>query len=140
VWPVAPEWPIAQQETAAVAGSMGDADTVASEPGGAPTEALPPHHGLRHIRVVRQVKIGDDVVEEAVAEAYIDPSEDPEPVRQRLREQLRREAGGRQARGGGRTSAEGAPLREAAHPHAGGITMVDFTPSPPLVARPPRPR
>jgi TM2 domain-containing membrane protein YozV len=51
-----------------------------------------PHHLLKHIRVVRQVKVGDEVVEESVAEAYVSPDEDPEPVRQRLREQLRREA------------------------------------------------
>jgi hypothetical protein len=65
----------------------------------APAAALPatPPHLLKHIKVVRQVKVGDEVREESFAEAYIDPSEDPEPVRERLREQLRREAEARHA-------------------------------------------
>jgi hypothetical protein len=64
-----------------------------------PESVAPPAtpHLLKHIRVVRQVKVGDDVVEESVAEAYIDPDEDPEPVRERLREQLRREAEAKQS-------------------------------------------
>jgi TM2 domain-containing membrane protein YozV len=61
----------------------------------APPAAAP--HLLKHIKVVRQVKVGDEVVDESFAEAYIDPSEDPEPVRERLREQLRREAEARHA-------------------------------------------
>jgi TM2 domain-containing membrane protein YozV len=64
-------------------------------PAAAPA-ATPPHL-LKHIKVVRQVKVGDEIVEESFAEAYIDPNEDPEPVRERLREQLRREADARHA-------------------------------------------
>ncbi len=83
-------------------GAMGVlADERSAEAGqtapGAPESVPPtPPHLLRHIRVVRQVTIGD-TVEESVAEAYIDPRDDPEPVRERLREQLRREAEAKQA-------------------------------------------
>ncbi len=68
-----------------------------AQPEPAPPSQPTPPHLLKHIRVVRQVKVGDDVVEESVAEAYIDPNDDPEPVRERLREQLRREAEAKQA-------------------------------------------
>lgn len=124
VWPAAdvPSWPIAGAESSASDDSADFAPVPASDSlvGGegeyreevepSPTEPAPvpepiatpqveetPRHLLKHIRVVRQVKVGDDVVEESVAEAYISPDEDPEPVRQRLREQLRREAEEKQA-------------------------------------------
>lgn len=71
----------------------------AGAPAPAPSDETP-RHLLKHIRVVRQVKVGDEVVEESVAEAYISPDEDPEPVRQRLREQLRREADEKRQREG----------------------------------------
>lgn len=53
-----------------------------------------PHHRKRHIRVVRQVKVGGEVIEEMAAEEYIDEDADPEPVRKRLEAMLRQQAGG----------------------------------------------
>lgn len=66
---------------------------------GAPTEdpALAPHHQLKRVRVVRQVKVDGKVTSETVAEAYIDPDADPEPVKAQLREQLRQQAEASQA-------------------------------------------
>ncbi|HEV2460866.1 MAG TPA: NINE protein [Ktedonobacterales bacterium] len=58
-----------------------------------------PHHMLKRIRVVRQIKMGDQIVEESAAEEYIEPDADPEPVKERLREKLRREAEERQQGG-----------------------------------------
>ena len=52
------------------------------------------HHRMRHIRVVRQVKVGGEVIEEMAAEEYIDEDADPEPVRKRLEAMLRQQAGG----------------------------------------------
>lgn len=52
------------------------------------------HHRKRHIRVVRQVRVGGEVIEEMAAEEYIDEDADPEPVRKRLEAMLRQRAGG----------------------------------------------
>ena len=57
-----------------------------------PAEAA--HNRKRHIRVVRQVKVGGEVIEEMAAEEYIDEDADPEPVRQRLEAMLRQQASG----------------------------------------------
>jgi hypothetical protein len=53
------------------------------------------HHRMRHIRVVRQTKVGGEVIEETAAEEYIDEDADPEPVRARLRTMLEQQGGGR---------------------------------------------
>jgi len=124
VWPAAPaepvqppEWPlpadaqppaptpsdagditpgmVADAAGLAGAGGIGAMGVLAGERSAEAGQTAPPHL-LRHIRVVRQVTVGD-TVEETVAEAYIDPNDDPEPVRERLREQLRREAEAKQA-------------------------------------------
>ncbi len=50
------------------------------------------HRQLKRVRVVRQLKVDGKVVEENVAEEYIDPDADPAPVKARLREQLRQQA------------------------------------------------
>ncbi|WIG57743.1 MAG: hypothetical protein OJF49_000488 [Ktedonobacterales bacterium] len=55
-------------------------------------ESASPHRLKRRIRETIQVVEDGKVVDEATAEALIDPNEDPEPVRQRLREQLHRES------------------------------------------------
>jgi hypothetical protein len=50
---------------------------------------------------VRQVKVGDQVVEETAAEEFIEADADPEPVRLRLQEMLRQQAAsGQQANPG----------------------------------------
>ncbi len=53
------------------------------------------HHQMRRIRVIRQVKVNDEVVEETSAEEFIQADADPEPVRARLQEMLRQQASGR---------------------------------------------
>lgn len=58
------------------------------------------HQTLRRVRVVRQVKVNGQVVEETAAEEYIDPDTDPEPVRARLRDKLHAEAQARQVQEG----------------------------------------
>ncbi|HKT40635.1 MAG TPA: NINE protein [Ktedonobacterales bacterium] len=58
-------------------------------------EAASPHRLKRRIRETIQVVEDGKVVDEATAEALIDPDDDPEPVRQRLREQLHRESAAR---------------------------------------------
>lgn len=60
--------------------------------GVAAAEEAAAHRKLKRIRVVRQLKVDGKVVEENVAEEYIDPDADPEPVKARLREQLRQRA------------------------------------------------
>jgi TM2 domain-containing membrane protein YozV len=89
---------------AELAAPPADADVVTRPAEAAPEIAAPPpadagaagglapHHRLRRVRVVRQVKVNGQVVEETAAEEYIEPDEDPEPVRERLRERLRRQA------------------------------------------------
>jgi TM2 domain-containing membrane protein YozV len=59
------------------------------------------HHQMRRIRVVRQVKVNDEVVEETSAEEFIEADADPEPVRARLQEMLRQQASGRMPAPGG---------------------------------------
>jgi hypothetical protein len=69
---------------------------VAAAPGGLADAAAAgeaaAHRKLKRVRVVRQLKVDGKVVEENVAEEYIDPDADPEPVKARLREQLRQQA------------------------------------------------
>jgi len=59
------------------------------------------HHALKRIRVVRQVRVDGQVVEEQAAEEYIEVDADPEPVKARLREQLRLRAEAAERVGGG---------------------------------------
>ncbi|HZC77338.1 MAG TPA: hypothetical protein VE258_06285, partial [Ktedonobacterales bacterium] len=59
------------------------------------------HHQMRRIRVVRQVKVNDEVVEETSAEEFIEADADPEPVRARLQDMLRQQAAGRMPAPGG---------------------------------------
>lgn len=59
------------------------------------------HHQMRRIRVVRQVKVNDEVVEETSAEEFIAADADPEPVRARLQDMLRQQAAGRMPAPGG---------------------------------------
>ena len=59
------------------------------------------HHALKRIRVVRQVRVDGQVVEEQAAEEYIEVDADPEPVKARLREQLRLRAEAAERAGGG---------------------------------------
>jgi TM2 domain-containing membrane protein YozV len=59
------------------------------------------HHAMKRIRVVRQVRVEGQVVEEQAAEEYIELDADPEPVKARLREQLRLRAEASERAGGG---------------------------------------
>ncbi len=59
------------------------------------------HHRMKRIRVKREFKVGDQVVETTYAEEYIDVDADPEPVRQRLQQKLHEEAQLRQGQGQG---------------------------------------
>jgi TM2 domain-containing membrane protein YozV len=58
------------------------------------------HHAMKRIRVVRQVRVEGQVVEEQAAEEYIELDADPEPVKARLREQLRLRAEAAERTGG----------------------------------------
>lgn len=58
------------------------------------------HHAMKRIRVVRQVRVEGQVVEEQAAEEYIELDADPEPVKVRLREQLRLRAEAAERAGG----------------------------------------
>lgn len=58
-------------------------------------------HAMKRIRVVRQVRVEGQVVEEQAAEEYIEVDADPEPVKARLREQLRLRAEAAERAGGG---------------------------------------
>ncbi|HST90123.1 MAG TPA: TM2 domain-containing protein [Ktedonobacterales bacterium] len=59
------------------------------------------HYAMKRIRVVRQVRVEGQVVEEQAAEEYIEVDADPEPVKARLREQLRLRAEAAERAGGG---------------------------------------
>jgi len=59
------------------------------------------HHAMKRIRVVRQVRVEGQVVEEQAAEEYIELDADPDPVKARLREQLRLRAEAAERAGGG---------------------------------------
>jgi TM2 domain-containing membrane protein YozV len=103
VWPVPDALPDAS--ATAAADTTQDLPSPASSSAPAPdvvhdTQVTDrPHHMLKRIRVVRQIKMGDQIVEESAAEEYIEPDADPEPVKERLREKLRREAEERQQGG-----------------------------------------
>lgn len=59
------------------------------------------HHAMKRIRVVRQVRVDGQVVEEQAAEEYIELEADPEPIKARLHEQLRLRAEEAERAGGG---------------------------------------
>jgi len=56
---------------------------------------------MKRIRVVRQVRVDGQVVEEQAAEEYIELEADPEPIKARLHEQLRLRAEEAERAGGG---------------------------------------